>query len=407
VGSSSYSGDMSEVINSARMRKTHYNKKRPTSTPVSSTLREYQEAFRKVERAESRLTKSDEAVRSSNIAVCWAHHQRDMAHLDPVIWPLSEENRPAAIAIKRTVYEQNLKDAKLAQEACEIKRLAFMAKLDAAKIALRDKHSYDPSRTSVFSLFHGDIVTILLRSLFSENQFLDFQHLCMCSSASATAGRLIIANPWIISSLFSRFRDVGHSDFGFRHIRRDGHAYLMFNPELEPDVVIIPELEDFCIVLISMTSQEPDRWLTYVMYYRPFFCTFHLLKGHISAFSLIKGSLIPTAPAAAFTNSERMQYKALTLDHSPALDVTADPDVEILSNSKLLVDMDPFRCSLLLFHGVAFRDEDGAIKITLIQTSDHTQVHRYQHRLICHCEFDDDNRLRLHLSRNIFWKSYA
>jgi hypothetical protein len=331
------------------------------------------------------------------------------SHLEPVHWVSSEKNRPADIAIKRAAYEQNLKDAKLAQEACEIKRLASKAKLDAAKDALRETH--DPIRTSGFSTCYTDILTIIIGQFFFDNQFLDFQHLRMCSSACAAAGKLIIANPRISSSLFVRFTCSGRSDFGFRHVLRDGDAYLILNPFLEPDVVIIPKLGDHTIVTISMTFREPAYLCNLFLYYRPVRHTFHLFKGHVSAFSLIKGSLTETVQDAslanipamlALTNSptETIQYKALTMGHSPALEVTADDDVEIFWDSELLVDMDPFDRSALLFHGVAFRNERGTIQMKVILNTGLTHPNRFTLR--CHCEFDDDNRMRLHLSNNIF-----
>jgi hypothetical protein len=103
------------------------------------------------------------------------------------------------------------------------------------------------------------------------------------------------------------------------------------------------------------------------------------------------------------TNSPAMQYKALTMDHSPALEVTADPDVEIFYNSKLLVDMDPFGRSALFFHGLAFRNERGTIQMNVISNTCLTHPHPNLFTLRCHCVIHDDERMTLHLSKNYLW----
>jgi hypothetical protein len=395
-------------------RQDFFNSKRPPHTSVQ--LNQYNIATERRDFYASKVVTATRAVVQSIHKLCLAREEAEAASFGvwDEDWILSEKNRAIALQNIQAGKALNLKEAESALEVCKTKRLACVANLDAANSLLRIDHSHDPSRASFFALFNRDILTLILQAFFSTNQFLDFQHLCMCCNSCAAAGRLIIANPRISSSLFSRFFSSCRTNFEFKHIQFKGAAYLLLSRYFEPNLVIIPELPDKEISVVNMTYKHANFRCTLILYYRHVRGTFHLLKGHIGAFSLFKGLLSITSKKVQNgalpmdhrrpeqITAETMHYKALTINHSPAVEIIADHDVEILSSSNLLVNMDPFDCSALLFFGSAYRNEDGAIKMKLIFTTNLTHPHPHSFTLICRCVTYDDNCIRLRLSNNMF-----
>jgi hypothetical protein len=371
-------------------RRDYYNALRPKYKFVSLKHLKYLEAAARQTRAATNASNATQNLIRGNCMVHVAKHAIEVAALvDPEdSFNLSAANKAVAIQNMKLVNYRKLKNAESAHAVCLLIHAASDDKLCAANAVLRNEHSYDPSRSSSFSLFNRDVLLLILNALFSDNQFVDFQHLCVCSHACATAGREILANPRTISNPFAGLMNTSHTNFGFKQTTRGRDAYLLFDPMMEPDVVIIPNLPDANIVTISLTYEEAGFFYTVFLYYRGLYRSFHPFHQHISAFRFMQERL--------HIDSDTTQHKALIMAHSLAIEITAD--LEIRTDSRLLVNMDPFDRSAFLFYGLAYKDEYDAIKVQLICCS--TLSLPYQFDLIGHCVPRGD-LITLHLSQDM------
>jgi hypothetical protein len=84
----------------------------------------------------------------------------------------------------------------------------------------------------------------------------------------------------------------------------------------------------------------------------------------------------------------------LTIKHSPEVEITANPDVEFVPGTMLVVNMDPLGRSAVLCSALAYKDQTGLIRMKLVWMS-----HPYRFHLCCHCLRDGDV-LSLHLSKD-------